>query len=256
VEAATGDDTIAPIANMRQPDFRADGQLVLAKGFQGDKTSVWTIDANTGTFIREQSPFADDYHPFWSPDGSMFVYDSLHQGKGEYNIYRNVLDSKVDQVLNTGSLAAVVGRYPVWMHDDWVAFAGCDWWLTGGSCGIYRLPSWSGRPTAIQTGGLSLRPTDNHGELLLYMSQEGGDWEVYVIPNQGGQSRSLSDGAGSHDGLGTFSPDGKMVAFVSNRGGSWAVWAVRIDGSGLTRLFNLPGPLTGDWTDERISWGP
>jgi serine/threonine-protein kinase len=257
VEAATGDDTIAPIANMRQPDLRADGQLVIAKGFQGDKTSVWTINANTGAFVREQSPFTDDYHPFWSPDGSMFVYDSLHQGKGEYNIYKNVLDSNVDEFLYTGSMA-IIGRYPVWMHDDWVAFTGCDYWVAGGGskCGIYRMPSWSGPPAMVHPGDLTMRATDNHGGLLLYMSQETGDWEVYVIPSQGGQGRSLSEGAGYQDGLGTFSPDGKMVAFVSNRGGSWAVWALGADGSGLTKLFDLPQPLSGDWTDEHISWGP
>ncbi len=29
-----------------------------------------------------------------------------------------------------------------------------------------------------------------------------------------------------------------------------------INAGGLTQLFTLPAPLTGSWTDERISWGP
>jgi Tol biopolymer transport system component len=121
------------------------------------------------------------------------------------------------------------------------------------------MPSWGGQPALIVAGALTMRATDNHGSQLVFMSQESGDWEVYIVSNQGGAARNLSNSSGSHDGLGTFSPDGQYVAFVSNRGGSWAVWAVRTDGSGATKLFNLPAKPSdpaGDWTQEHISWGP
>jgi hypothetical protein len=151
------------------------------------------------------------------------------------------------------------GTSPVWLHDDWIAFTGCDYWPngTGGSrCGIYRMPSWDGRPAMIHAGSTDMRATDNHGSQLLYMSQESGDWELYIIPVGGGEGRNLSDSPTSNDGLGTFSPDGSQVAFVSNRGGGWAVWVVRTDGSGLGKLFDLPAAPTGTWSEEQISWGP
>lgn len=261
VEAATGNDVVAPIANLRQPDLRNDGAQVLADG-TGSPASVVNVDARSGSIIREQTAFTDDFHPSWSPDGTRFTFDSLHHGLGDYTMLytQDLTGGKPSEPVTLGySGQQIRGHSPVWMQDDWIAFTGCDYWpdSTGGSkCGIYRMPSWGGKPAMVHPGSLTMRATDNYGNLLLYMSQESGDWEVYVIPNQGGQGRSLTDGAGSHDGLGTFSPDGKMVAFVSNRGGSWAVWAVRTDGSGLTKLFNLPGTLTGDWTDEKISWGP
>jgi Tol biopolymer transport system component len=68
--------------------------------------------------------------------------------------------------------------------------------------------------------------------------------------------RNLSNSASSHDGLATFSPDGKWVAFLSNRSGAWAVWVVKADGTGLSKLFDLPAPPTLDWTEEHLSWGP
>ncbi|MFN2226233.1 MAG: protein kinase domain-containing protein [Anaerolineae bacterium] len=257
-DVATGRDTVAAIANMRQPDFRSDGALVIAKGFQGDKTSLWTIDANSGAFVREQSPFTNDFRPFWSPDGTRFVYDSLHQGLGNSTLYQNQLDSNADQLMHYND-QAIIGTSPVWMHDDFVAFTGCDYWPggTGGAkCGIYRMPSWNDRPQLIYPGDLTLRATDNYGSNLLLMSQESGNWEVYVMGNQGGAARNLSNSPNSNDGLGTFSPDGKMVAFASNRGGGWAIWAVKLDGTGVTKLFDLPAALTGNWTEEHISWGP
>jgi Tol biopolymer transport system component len=258
VDAASGADTIAPLPDMRQPDFRADGDLIIAKGFQGPKTSLWTIDAHTGSYVREQSDFSDDFHPFWSPDGGRFVYDSLHQGFGNHTLYTQRLDTKVDEILHYGGMA-IIGISPVWMADDWIAFTGCDYWPggSGGSnCGIYRMPSWSDRPFMLHAGSLTLRVTDTYGQRLLLMSEETGDWEVHLKPVGGNPARNLTNSPGSHDGLGTFSPDGALAAFVSNRGGAWAVWVVKLDGSGLSRLFDLPAPLTGLWTEESMSWGP
>ena len=262
VNAATGQDLFAPIPDMRQPDIRADGELIIAKGYQGARTSLWTIDARTGAFIREQSPFTNDYRPFWAPDASRYTYDSLHHNETDYIIFVAPLDNRNPEAhtfLYYGT-QPIIGTSPVWMHNDWIAFTACDYWPegTGGAnCGIYRAPSWNEeKPLLVHSGGLNMRATDNYGSDLLFMSLESGNWEVYVMPNTGGSPRNLSNSAGSQDGLATFSPDGKYVAFVSNRSGAWAVWVVKLDGTGLSKLFDLPAPPTLDWTEEHISWGP
>jgi serine/threonine protein kinase len=263
VDAATGR-TQFTVPGMRQPDFRPDGQLIIANGEGAGKDNLWTINANSSAFGHAQTSHPDDVHPFWSPDGSRFTYDSLHHGlvrRGSM-LYTQGLTNRAQpepEVTLGHSGEQIRGSSPVWMHNDHIAFTGCDYWPggTGGSkCGIYHMPSWGGPPVLIHPGSLTLRATDNHASQLVYMSQEGGNWEVYQMPAQGGAERNLSQSPGSQDGLGTFSPDGKLVAFVSNRGGGWAIWVVRTDGTGLAKLFNLPAPLTGTWTDEHISWGP
>jgi serine/threonine-protein kinase len=264
-DAATGQDLVAPLAGLRQPDFRRDGNQIIADGIGHLETSLRAIDANTGGLLRQQSTFTDDYHPFWSPSGDRFVYDSLHHGFGNYHLlYTQVLDDRSPKpdlfVAFDGT--RIRGTSPVWMEDDWLAFTGCDYWpdeqgnIGGSLCGIYRMPSWGGRPVRIVAGNTTMRATDSRGGQLLYMNSGGGDWEVYIMPAQGGAERNLSQSPASNDGLATFSPNGQHVAFASNREGVWAIWVVNLDGSGLTKLFDLPAPPTDPWSDEHVSWGP
>jgi len=261
VDAATGQDVGAPIPNMRQPDMRADGKEVLADGL-GNPASIVQINAATVQIIREQTKFTDDFHPFWSPDGTRFVYDSLHHGLGDFTMLytQGLTNAKPQDEVTIGYNGQQIrGHSPVWMSDDTIAFTGCDYWPggSGGSkCGIYRIPSWGeSRPILIHPGSTDMRATDSYGGRLLLMSQEEGNWEVYIMSANGGAVTNLSQSP-ANDGLGTFSPDGKMVAFVSNRGGGWAVWVVRTNGSGLTKLFDLPGRPTDPWYMDSMSWGP
>jgi len=254
--------TLYTVSGMRQPDFRRDGAEILADGL-GNPATVVRINAGTGGTIREQTVHTDDFHPSWAPDGVRFAYDSVHHGLGNFTMLytQGITDRKPQpEVTLSFNGQQIRGHSPVWMDDDHIAFTGCDYWPggSGGSkCGIYIIPSWSGRPTLIHPGSTDMRATDNHGSQLVLMSQETGNWEVFVMPNRGGSVRNLSESPAAQDGLGTFSPDGKKVAFVSNRGGGWAIWVVNVNGSGGAKLLDLPGKPTADpWYEDSISWGP
>jgi tRNA A-37 threonylcarbamoyl transferase component Bud32 len=262
VDAATKQ-TLFTVPRMHQPDVRLDGAEILADGM-GSPATLVNINARTGSIVREQTSFTDDFHPFWSPDGSRFAYDSLHHGLpnvGTMLYTQGLTDRKPQQEVTLGySGQQIRGHSPVWTQNDMIVFTGCDYWPdgSGGSrCGLYMIPSWGeSRPSLIHPGSTDMRATDNYGSQLLLMSQESGNWEVFLMPLQGGQARNLSNGPNSNDGLGTFSPDGRLVAFASNRQGGWAVWVVKLDGSGLTKLFNMPGPPTQPWYEDSMSWGP
>jgi TolB protein len=88
------------------------------------------------------------------------------------------------------------------------------------------------------------------------MSAGDGNWEIYIMnSDSSGRKRLTNDAA--HDGLPTWSPDGRTIAFVSNKGGTWTVWAMSPDGSNRRRLFDIgDGGLAFEWEKERISWGP
>lgn len=260
VRAADGDILAGPVPNMRQPDFRSDGQLIIANGEGGNTDSLWTLYP-TGGLDAEQTSHPDDFHPYFNPGNpGRFVFDSTRLPSGSHSLFIGDLGAKAAddgrQAINHGG-GPVIGSHPVWLASDMVVYTGCDYgYSSGANCGLYTVPSWGGVPSRILAGGLTEFASDGFGAQVLFTTQRDGNWEVYLINGDGSGLRNISNSAGSQDGLGTFAPDGKMVAFVSDRGGTWAVWAVKIDGTGAARLFNLPAPLTGTWTDERISWAP
>jgi outer membrane biosynthesis protein TonB len=261
-DAATGKDSVKPIRNMFQPSFGPHGTELLANGEGGELTTMVTIDANSGAIIRQQTTFTNDFRPFWSPDAKEFTYDSLHHGLGNYTMLytQKITDREPEPDIPLGHAGQQISGFsPVWTENNSIAFTGCDYWpggTFGDVCGLYVMPSSGGEPSLLHQGSQDMRATDNDGNQLVFMSQETGDWEVFSIPVSGGQVRNLSQSSGSHDGLGTFSPDGRSVAFVSDRGGSWAIWAVKLDGTGLTKLFNLPAAPAAPWYEASISWGP
>jgi hypothetical protein len=260
-QATTGQDTVGPIANRRQPDFSADGQLIITNGEGGGQDSLWTVRTSDGSGAG-QSTHPDDFHPYFFPaDPGRFVYDTTMMGKGQHNLVVASLGNKPKEMNARSCLSygpgLIIGEHPIWLSNDMIVYTGCDYGFGGGSsCGLYRVSSGGGVPVLLLAGSQTDRPSDGYGTQVLFTSQRDGNWELYLVNSNGSGLRNLSNSSGSNDGLGTFSPDGKTIAFVSNQGGPWAVWAINADGSNRRKLFNLPAPLTGTWTDERISWGP
>jgi Tol biopolymer transport system component len=150
---------------------------------------------------------------------------------------------------------------------DRLVYNGCNSWAGGGSCGIFTVGSWGTKrvsngetPTKLVDGS-SAFPTDTKAGLVAFQSSESGNWEAYVMAENGSGIRNISDSPNSSDGLPTISPDGQWVAFASDREGPWAVFVAPINGGPAQKLFDFPRPNPWgaggdrDWTTERLSWG-
>jgi Tol biopolymer transport system component len=102
-------------------------------------------------------------------------------------------------------------------------------------------------------------PMDVYGDILVYVSPEAGDWNLYTLDLRTGNRTALTTDPAA-DGVAVISPDGRTVAFLSNRGGTLAVWRVDIRGGAATKFFDLPGDWGGlrpdGWADEKLAWGP
>lgn len=277
-------DLLATIQGARQPNFRLDGQKLLINGDGGSfGENVFEASPN-GSIDRPVSGSPSDLFPVYKPDGTTLAYSNpqLAYGSVGYQSYLFVQcglkppSEDSDKctamadfgiIIPPGAIGDIIGDHPVWTTSDLLAYKGCNTWAGGGSCGVFVVGSWAVKrtsngelPRKLADGG-SLTPTDAKAGLIAYMSRESGDWEQWVMSDNGAGAINISNSPGSQDGVGTISPDGKWIAFASNREGGWAIFVAPIGGGEAQKLFDFPvaNPwISGerDWFNERISWGP
>ncbi len=194
---------------------------------------------------RQLAPGGGLSWPTFSPDGGRMAY-AVQDAGGVWQIMIAPTD---------GSAAATVhaeGQGPLWGPTGLLAWTGCD---DGGTCGVFVDQLDDGQPATRLTAsindiGLSWSP---NGELLAYMSDVTGNWEVYLLSLSGGVVVLTDDPAS--DGLPAWAPDGSGLAFVSNRDGVWGLYLMGPNGENPRKALTL-GPSLPNWTAQRLSWAP
>ncbi len=182
--------------------------------------------------------------PTFSPDSLRIAYATA-DAAGAWSIY-------IANANNTGEPALLAaGWAPAWGASGSLAYTGCN---TDG-CGIIVDNPDDGQPGTRLTGSegdiaASWAPA---GNMLAYMTNTTGNWDIFLLNPQGGVQQITADA--SDEGLPAWSPDGSRIAFVSNRGGSWAVYVMQTDGQNVQRILDLGASLPG-WDNQRLSWAP
>ena len=88
------------------------------------------------------------------------------------------------------------------------------------------------------------------GRRIAFVSDHGGNDEVYVVNADGSGLRNLTRNP-ARDGHPVWSTDGRTVGFVSNRGGNRDIYVMDADGSRQRNLTcGLQQPAFG------IAWSP
>ncbi|MGW8225192.1 MAG: DUF5050 domain-containing protein [Anaerolineales bacterium] len=73
--------------------------------------------------------------------------------------------------------------------------------------------------------------------LIIYASDQDGDFEIWMMNADGSDQRQLTDND-SKDISPSWSPDGDQIAFVSDRDGNDEIYIMNADGSDVRRLTN------------------
>lgn len=243
------------IPNKRQPDFNIQGDL--AANSEGGNMDNLVFMGPNGENPQTISVYAQDSRPHWSASGKALVFDSDLVGNGSYRLY---LLPVTEFGHRTPALRydawELIGRYPVFLANERIAYNGCNVWENGSVCGLYTVDTGGGKPENVTNWPGDI-PTDNLGSQILVMSNRENNWDVYLINPVGSSVQQLTQSAG-HNGLATASPNGNYIAFATDREGKWSIYLMRPDGSDQHKLFDLEQGYAGgdhDWLQERLSWG-
>lgn len=185
--------------------------------------------------------------PNWTLDGKYLIYN--HNGL----LYNFNLATNTPVVLNTD----FANRNN---NDHVLSFDGSMLGIShhsadhDGESIIYTLPANGGIPKLITPLGPSyLHGWSPDGKYLTYTARRDGDYDIYIIPSDGGDEIRLTNTKGLDDGS-EYTPDGKYIYFNSVRSGTMQIWRMKADGSdqeqitddGLNNWFPHISP-DGQW---------
>ena len=227
-----------------QPNWRRDGGMLIYRGVSGPQ-AIPTAGGEPVTLVNDPSAF----WPTSSPDGSRLAY--ARQEADGWRIYIALIDGSSEPQPLT------LGKYPLWGPQGALAFSGCM--VDGSARGVCVVDPNDPNAVAVP---LTANPNDtpvswsSDGGNIAYMSDHGGDWDVYLVSTAGGVVLlTIDDEAPANDGLPAWAPDGSAIAFVSNREGAWGLYLMWPDGSNVRKIMDI-GAQHPNWQFERMSWAP
>jgi len=192
------------------------------------------------------------YWPVLSPDGGDVIFAEVSL---DGRLHRRKGDGTISEVTANGG--PILAKNVLWSDDNRLVFEGCAVWRGQPSeCGIWVTDANNINPVRIVVGTAGW-PTDAKKGMLVYMSAEDGDWDIYRVSLDGKGLQNITSN-NSPDGLAAIAPDGKSVAYISQESGKWALWTVTLSGKEKRRWFDID-PQRGtidvnNWAEERMSW--
>ncbi|MDR0843949.1 MAG: transporter [Tannerella sp.] len=187
------------------------------------------MDATNGhrTIVKE-FPYLIEA-PNWTPDGKWLIYNS--GGK----LYKISPTSPGESIpINTGFASRCNNDHLLTTDGQQIAISHGT--KEDSRSRVYTVPIEGGVPRLITP----LSPSYLHGwspdsKYLAYCAERNGNFDVYIIPAEGGEEIRLTTDKGLDDGP-EYSPDGQSIWFNSVRSGLMQVWRMKPDGSGQTQI--------------------
>jgi hypothetical protein len=235
----------------QQPMFSWDGRSVLVKATIEGKSGIHKLTAsgfNPELSIERSSA----EWPVLSPDGQTIMFSETTL---DYRLHVIKPDQTVEEVHVDDS--PVSTRNLLWSEDNRLVFHGCATWLNEPDmCGTWVTNVNNLNPQRLVENNEAYPMSVRAGHLV-YMIQEGGDWEVFIVPLAGGPAANLTNND-VDDGLPVISPNGDGIAYISRDDEGWAVWTMTLDGQNKKPAFKIDAARgtidTSEWINERMSW--
>ena len=185
------------------------------------------LNVNTGeenTILKENRHFEA---PNWSRDGQFLLINSkglLEKIDLKGNKLGFLFPEKIKNANNDHGIS-FDGKTLIYSNND-----------KGLGSRIYTIPFEGGTPKLITPDFPSYwHGISPDGKYLAYCAERNGQWDVYVIPIDGGEEKRLTNAEGLDDGP-EYSYDGKWIYFNSHRTGRMHAYRMKANGSNQEQL--------------------
>jgi TolB protein len=176
--------------------------------------------------------YTDSSHfeaPNWARDGTYFLFNR------EGRILRLPVDGGAPTTIDTGTATHCNNDHGISPDAQWLAISDSS------------QPDQQSRVSVVAIGGGTPRlvtknsPSYWHGwspdgKTLAFVGQRDGEFDIYIIPFNGGEETRLTTAKGLDDGP-EYSPDGKYIYFNSERTGHMQIWRMHADGSAQEQVI-------------------
>jgi Tol biopolymer transport system component len=161
--------------------------------------------------------------PNWMPDGKNFLFN--RNGR----IEKIPVTGGTPQTLDTGFATRCNNDHGI--SPDGTRLVISDQSQEAHKSLVYIVPIGGGTPRRITQNSPSYwHGWSPDGKTLAFVGERSGEFDIYVIPAEGGEETRLTTAKGLDDGP-EYTPDGKYIYFNSERTGHMQIWRMRADGS-------------------------
>jgi Tol biopolymer transport system component/N-acetylneuraminic acid mutarotase len=209
---------------------------------------IYTIGADGRSLARLTDAPAEDFLPYWSPDGRQLAFLSTRDGNADLFVMAadgsgqaNLTRSPADETYGCFFFA-----YNPWSPDGKrLAFNRYETASPGGQgpeATLYVMNADGTAQTRLGAGTFAGWSPDG-ASILTFVGDERGTTLALVRADGGGATTLLTLPGQIPQGFPVWSPDGQSIAFTADRGGQDVLYIMRRDGTGVTALTT--GPCDG-----------
>ena len=226
-------------------------------GVRVNRAAIYTINAD-GSGLRSLRPTGLNGRPSWSPSGTLIVFSTLHYGKQATVSVMPTNGSRVRKLLTTPLPANGRGiglDSPTFSPDGKrIAFV----WHKKAVAAIFTMNASGGglkQVTHWQKGGLADKiDWSPNGSRIAFSSPDPGvlpgiSSNVFTVRPDGTGLLKITKSRGGmiHNGLDSWSPDGRKIAFARIGAGNSEIYVMNANGSGIKQLTRGPEAHHASW---------
>lgn len=248
-----------------QPAFSPDGTQIVFRSWGGEQLTSFgerlIIRNIIGPGNRVVTNRLEDARPDWRNFDFPIVFHS-HPADIRSKVYlQSLWDSAPEDPNSRRELGD--GENPTWLPDGRIVYFSTE---SSGN-GLYVMNSDGNNRRLIWSSDKPVAPIGDPNSMRVVFSNDD-DLYLLTVTKSESQPEPLLITPGTRERLPVWSPDGQFIAYVKGQqDNKWAIYVVRSDGTGDTKLFDLPGSIDGKpfnvpssisfgWFEERLSWAP